>query len=194
MKRRKFLTAFGGLTVGSSAVVSSGAFSTVDAARILTIETADDNDSLLKLEQLGDPASLDGGRSGENGFPEVVSFSFPGVTRRLEDPETGLNVDSVYEFDQDSGEADDPNPVQGLLRITNQGTQAVSVYSRHSTDSELGIELYDVTDPSRTALRDDPAALGVGSSVDVGFRIRTFDAELGEFDETLAIVADPLDN
>jgi len=45
----------------------------------------------------------------------------------------------------------------------------------------LAIELHDAID--RTALRDDPPELNVRESVDVGFRLRTFD-------ETLHIVTE----
>lgn len=70
----------------------------------------------------------------------------------------------------------------------------MEVYSKHETDSELEIELYDETDPDETALRDEPAELNVGESVDVGFRIRTFGADVDTFDETLTIVADQPDD
>jgi len=58
------------------------------------------------------------------------------------------------------------------------------------TDSELEIELYDVSDDDETALRDDPPELGVGDAVEVGYRVRTFDVEVGTFDETLTIIAE----
>jgi len=45
----------------------------------------------------------------------------------------------------------------------------------------LAIELHDAT--GRTAPQDDPPELSVRESVDVGFRLRTFD-------ETLTIVAE----
>jgi hypothetical protein len=185
MKRRTFLVGFGGLTAATSFTLGTDSFTSVSAYRRLTVETTNDNYALLALKQLGD-----GKRSVEDGTPELVGFSCPGLEERRADPELGLGTDSVYEFDQDANEANRSDPTEGLLRIINQGTQPVSVYSRHDTSSEIDIELYDVSDPDRTALRDDPPRLSVGDSLDVGFRIRTFGADVGEFDETLSIVAE----
>lgn len=184
MKRRNLLTALGALT-GVGGVVGTGAFTSVSAERQLAVKTEGDNNALLRLKQLGS-----GERSEEDGSPEKVEFSFPGDEELWDDPSLGLGTDSVYEFDRDAEESDGGSPTEGLLRIENQGTQPVDVYSEHQTDSELEIELYDVTDPDETALRDDPVTLDVGEYVDVGFRIRTFDADIGRFNETLTIVGE----
>lgn len=190
MKRRKFIWGTGAAATSGASLLGSGAFSSVEAERRVKVEVADDNEAFLALKQLGDGKYSIGGRSIEDGTPEVVQFSFPGVGERLNDPELGLGKESIYEFDRDSGESQNTSPIEGLLRITNQGTQTVEVHSEHETDSDLGIELYDVTDSDSTALRDEPAVLNVGEKVDVGFRIRTFGVELDTYDETLTIVAD----
>lgn len=185
MKRRRFIVGLGGLAASSSLVLGSSAFTSVSAERRLEVQTAGDNDALLALKQLGD-----GKRSIEDDSPEKVEFSLPGLEERLDDPDLGLGVDSVYEFDRDTDESGKQNPTEGLLRISNRGTQSVEVYSEHETDSELEIELYDVTDDNETALRNDPPKLGVGDDVEVGFRVRTFGVEADTFDETLTIVAE----
>jgi hypothetical protein len=154
----------------------------------LEVEVADDNEALLTLYELGEGAEANGGRSLKGG--NTVFFSFPGVGRKMDDPDLGLGSDSVYEFDQDGGEADETEPESGLLRIENMGTQSVAVYSEFPTDSEIDVSLYDVTSSDKTALRNDPTMLDVGESVDVGFRIRTSGADTGEFEETMTIVAD----
>lgn len=179
MNRRAFILGLGALAGGGSLAASSGAVSSVSADRRLTVETADDNVALLALEERGS-----GTRSVDDG--SVVAFSFPGLRERLSNPDLGLGSDSVYEFDRDAS----AGGTDGLLRIENRGTQSVEVYSEHQTSSDLAIELYDVTDPNDTALRDDPPELGVGEFVDVGVRIRTFGASIGTFDETLTIVAE----
>ncbi|WP_137284858.1 hypothetical protein [Halorussus salinisoli] len=187
MKRRRFIVGLGGLAAGAGVTLGTGAFTSTSANRRLEVQTADDNEALLALTQLGD-----GKRSIEDDTPEKVEFSLPGLEERLDDPDLGLGTDSVYEFDRDADESEQSEPVEGLLRIENRGTQPVEVYSEHETDSELEVELYDVDDPDETALRDDPATLGVGDSVDVGFRVRTFGASVDTFDETLTIVAEAL--
>lgn len=189
MKRRTLLVGVGGLATACSTIVSSGAFTRVSAGRRISVDTSDDNDAFLALSQRGDSGYHAGGRSTETGTPEKVQFSFPGFGERLTDG-LGLGVDSVYEFDRDSAESADSDPVEGLLRIKNQGTQSVEVYSKHQTDSEIEIELYDVIDSKKQAFRDNPTLLDVGEYVDVGFRIRTFGAEVDVFNETLTIIAE----
>ncbi|WP_436903003.1 hypothetical protein [Halovenus halobia] len=186
MKRRTLIAGVGSVLASGTLALSSGAFSSVRADRRVTVSAAEDDDALLNLNSLGDGRGLGGnGRSIENSDGQV-EFFFPGIGLQNDDDSLGLGTDSVYEFDRDSAAGAE----EGLLRITNQGTQELGVWSLHETESEIGIELYDVTDPQRTALRDRPASLGVGERLDVGFRIRTFDAEISSFDETLTIVAE----
>ena len=191
MKRRTLLAGVGSLAAASSTILGSGAFTTVSADRTVNVEVADDNQSLLALHERGESRYVEGGRSNKGG--DTVSFSFPGVGRRIDNPSLGLGVDSVYEFTQDSGEAGNQNPEQGLARIQNQGTQPVEVHSVHKTDSPLEIELFDVTDSDWTALRDDPVELTVGAEVYIGVRLRTHGGSTGDFDETLTIIADQPD-
>lgn len=189
MKRRGFLIGLGGLTGAGSMILGSGAFTEVTAERTLEVTVVGDGEAYLTLSQLGDGNSeVPSGRSIEDGSPETVVFSFPGIGEQDSEPDLGLGPDSIYEFDRDAGESDQSEPVEGLLRIENNGNQPVLVYSQFNTNSELEVELYDVSDSDRTALRDEPAELGVGEYVDVGFRIRTFDADTGTFDETLEII------
>lgn len=191
MKRRALLTGIASTAV-TSMLVGSGAFTSVAADRRVNVEIADDNQALLAFSERGEGLYPEGGRSNEGG--DTVSFAFPGVGQQIEEPELGLGADSVYEFTQDGGEADNDSSEKGLARIENRGTQIVEVYSIHRTDSEIDIELFDVDDPEKVTLREDPAELSVGDYVDIGFRIRTHDAEIGDFDETLTIVANRPDN
>lgn len=188
MQRRNLLFTLCGIA-GAGGILGTGAFTSVSGRRSVRVSVADDNDAYLGLSQLGA-----GERSGEDGTPGRVQFSFPGDQELSSNPNLGLGPDSVYEFDRDAGAKGGGSSTEGLLRIANQGTQSVEVYSEHETDSDLEVELYDVTDADRTALRDDPVVLDVGEEIDVGFRIRTFDSSLGTFDETLTIVADATDD
>lgn len=181
MKRRTVLGALGVLGSSSLFTIGSGAFSFLRAERELTINVEHDNDAYLGLRQLGK-----GTRAIEDGTPEQVEFRFPGLQEAIDDPDLGLGKNSVYEFEFDAEEDD----ARGLLRITNQGTNDVSVHSEHETTSELDIEIFDVDDTDKTALRDDPVELSPGDSVDVGFRIETFDVEPDTYEETLTIVAE----
>jgi hypothetical protein len=176
MNRRDVIIGLG-ITGVAGSFVGTGAFTATTANRELSVEVTGDDSASLRLRELGD-----GGRSAKNG-PEV-EFSFP-----VGGSDTGLGSDSVYEFDRDASETGQNSLTLGLLRIENHGTQPVKVYSTHSTDSSLEVELYDVTDPDRLALSDDPPVLNVGESVDVGFRIRTYGTAIGTYRETIEIVA-----
>lgn len=181
MRRRNVLTAIATVTSGVT-ILSTGAFSGASATRNVSIALADDNDAFLKLTELGE-----GGRSYEDG--NEVKLSFPSMSERAADPDLGIGPSSIYEFDQDADEAGTSNPEKGLLRIENQGTQPIKVYSNGVSNPDINVELYDVTDVNRTALRDSPVVLTVGQSVDIGVRIQTYDTALGNFEETLKIIA-----
>ncbi|MDZ7731294.1 MAG: hypothetical protein U5K37_10800 [Natrialbaceae archaeon] len=182
------------MLAGGATAVHSGAVSYVRADRDLEVVVEHDNDAYLGLRQLGA-----GGRSAEDGTPEQVRFAFPGVFETsLGD---GLGTDSVYEFTTDAnGPASLPGgggPVEGLLQITNQGTELVEVSDAQPPTTGPKIELFDVTDPARSALRDDPVLLPVGDDFRVGFRIDTHGIAAGggtglggAYEETISIIAE----
>lgn len=187
MNRRKYLSLLGA-GVASTLAIGSGAFTSVSAQRGLTVQVAPDAQALLRLKELGAGDGPFGvGRSADNAA-DRVEFSFPGPGQ---DEEVGLGTDSVYEFDKDSKEPEEEDPESGLLQIQNQGTQPVEVFSRQQTESNLVIELYDVKDSDKKALRESPLVLDIGEFVNVGFRIRTFEAVPREddYDVTLTIIA-----
>lgn len=177
--------------MASSLAVGSGAFTSVSAQRSVAVEVAQDDQALLGLQDLGaGNGAFGAGRSDENADSKIA-FQFPGAGQ---DEELGLGVDSVYEFDKDSAEPGFEDPEHGLFQIMNQGTQPVEVFSRHQTDSNLEIELYDVADSDKEALRDSLPVLDEGDSINVGFRIRTFGVVPGEFNETLTLIAEVPEN
>lgn len=178
MNRRRFIVGVVGGSVASSTVLATGAFSSAETDRGVAVEVAHDRDAYLGLNELGNGkrSIIDDGK---------IVLRFPGFQEAIDDPALGLGKDSVYEFVSD---ADDDTP--GLVRITNQGSNVVSVYAEHDSSSDLEIEMFDVTDPDRTALRIEPVELAPGEYVDVGFRIETFDAQSRTYDETLTIVAE----
>ena len=187
MNRRTLLVGAGSLTMSGALVNGTGAFTSTSVDRTVTARVASDDQALVALRQRGA-----GGRSVGTGTPERVVFSFPGLLEATDSPELGLGTNSVYEFSRDSGQTigGQTEPVKGLLAIENRGAQPVSVFTRDATDSAVTIELYDVDDPHRTALREEPAQLATGEAVNTGVRIRTGDAEIKEFQETLVIVAE----
>lgn len=186
MNRRTLLVGAGSLAMSGTLVTGTGAFTSTSANRTVTTQVADDDQALVALRQRGA-----GRRSLGVGTPERVVFDFPGSLEAADTEDLGIGSNSVYEFNHDSGKTivGQTDPVEGLLAIENQGPHPISVSARDATDSAVTIELYDVDDPDRTALRDNPARLATGESVNTGVRIQTGDAEIREFQETIVIVA-----
>jgi hypothetical protein len=177
MKRRRLLTVFGSLFAAGSLTLGSGAFTTVSAKRNITVDVSDDEDAFLSLtpilqtgidgEQTGRAFTLADGR---------VMFSIPGTGFGESDVANGVAPDSIYEF-------------HDLLRVENQGTQAVSVHSAYDGDALNDLALVH----EGGLFRDAPPTLEIGESVAAGLYIDTHSSSLGEFDETLTIIADPPD-
>lgn len=100
--RRSILAGLGTILGGSGALVGSGAFSSVDAERRVTVETAGDADALLAIEpgSDGEPYLVDAGTDG----PLAIDLTAG----------EGFNRNGITAIDQ-------------LLTVTNNGTNAVSV-------------------------------------------------------------------
>lgn len=107
MKRRTVLSGLGGLAASGAAIIGSGAFTSVDAERSVSVAVADDSEALVKLTA---PNSLENGEYAtgpEEGDTEMLSLHFD------EDaavPGAGVNDDAVTRF-------------EAVFRIANQGTQ-----------------------------------------------------------------------
>lgn len=176
MNRRKFITRVGAVTAGGSAIVGSGAFTSVQADRQVSVDVADDDRAFLRLEPLVDEG-IDGEptrRSYSNG--RTVAFDIPGDEAGENQQAEGIGTDSIYEF-------------HDLLEIVNQGTQPVSLHSTYDGDSFADLAL--VRDGG--ILRDDPPTLDTGSGITVGLYIDSHGTSIGTFDETLTIVAEAVD-
>lgn len=172
MNRRSFVAGLGAVVGGSSALVGTGAFTSVSAERSVSMEFANDNTAFLRMKQL----QGSNGRSLSNG--ETVGFSIPG-SKPFADSESdaeGVGIDSEYEFED-------------LVKIQNQGTQPVELYSTYDGDKLADLAL--VKDGA--VLRDDRPTLGTGDSINVGLYIDTHGTSTGGFVETLTIVADQPD-
>ena len=100
MERRKFIIGAGALASGSAAAVGTGAFSSVDADRSITIEQADEANAFVGLDPLDNEYVDYGG----NNDTLVVN---------IDDNEHGEGVNTEANFVFDS-----------LFKITNQSSQS----------------------------------------------------------------------
>lgn len=102
MKRRSVLIGLGAIAVGGGAAVSTGAFSSVEADRTVSITTAGDASALLGLSTLNTSiATIDQGTIG-------LDFATIGSS-------TGINYNAVTEWID-------------VFRITNNGDDNVNVH------------------------------------------------------------------
>ena len=145
-------------------VTASGAFTTVSAERTASVNVAGDANALLAL----DPTS------GPNG-------------------QTYADVSNgQLELDLANGSAAGVNPnakttVTSVFRITNQGTQKVSVKISDSGDNSDAVTFYNSTDAKRTdgGLESSEAALAPGESIVVSIEIDTTTAGVSANDNLI---------
>ena len=182
MKRRKFILGFGATAASGAALLGSGAFSSVEADRNIAVETAKDSDAFLELDPKGEAERSSAG--------DQVEFEFPSLAEQVEDdvnpqnPE-GLGADSVYRFESDVEGSD------GLLRVTNSGTQPVDVFAEQQTTGDVPeVNIFDVDSKNLLTPENPFEDLGVGEELSVGFQIDTFGVDTGDYDIVLTIVAD----
>jgi hypothetical protein len=120
IERRKFLIGAGDTAIGASALVGSGAFTSVDANRSLNVTTEDDANALLELEAMDTP----------NGNTYV------------DDSNGAISID--ISDDQADGVNDDAlTVVRDLFRVTNNGSQSVYVWAEGLPE---GIRMFHAAD------------------------------------------------
>lgn len=172
MNRRQFIAGVGGLTAGGSAVVGSGAFSTVNADRNVSVNVATDQQAYLVLDGISNNFVEDDDLVGFD-FDDEVAPSDGGT---FDDTGNGVGANSVYEFTE-------------LLQIQNQGTDPVVVFGRYTGDELLSLEL--ITGGRQSPLtRSNPSEVldAPGDFINVGLRMEIGDISPQELETDLSIV------
>lgn len=198
MERRRFLIGTGALASGSAGAIGTGAFSSVEADRAVSVAVTNDADAYLGLSP-NDTLNADRYVDSDGGTIEV-SIGASGSSG------TGVNQDAVTEFDR-------------LFAVTNQGTQAIAFYIRYDpadaqsgfmpgpdesdrldpSDPELGLDFYRadtgvaLNHPTGRESIDRSVLFDPGESIDVGIRVdtRDFDADTESplFDGSVTVTA-----
>lgn len=136
MQRRKFLTSVGALTAGSAAAMGTGAFTSVDAQRSVSVSVAGDAGAYLGMSAVN---ATNGAYADESG----------------DDGRLTINFDSISENSQDNtvstgGSGVNPNSktvAEDVFRVTNQGTQAVEVDLADGDNGNTAINTSNPTSP-----------------------------------------------
>lgn len=162
MERRKFLLGVGSASVGGSALVGSGAFTSVEATRTVQVDVVEDSDALLGLDSCPDSPNATYAGIDSNGRL-VVEIG------ETDDGGEGVNLDAVTTFDD-------------VFQVCNNGTQDVCLWVNRSDDwpaSEDGTPRVDFYTPAGDSILDSENAheLGVGECTCVGIRTDTDDLD-----------------
>ncbi|AGB30263.1 Protein of unknown function (DUF1102) [Natrinema pellirubrum DSM 15624] len=136
MNRRNVLVGLGTIVAGGGAALGTGAFSSVEAERTVSVETADDSSAFLALSSARSDAAF-------------VNES---------DGTVQINLDGTSSADGDGVNQNAKTTLDELVQVTNQGTQTVNTltfeFSVDDTDisqsasdvkSTLGIVSGDAT-------------------------------------------------
>ncbi len=134
MNRRNVLIGLGGVVAGGGALLGTGAFTTVEAERTVSVETAGDADAFLALT----PARGDGAFVDDSG--DTIEINLDG-TDSENDNADGLNQNAVTRF-------------ENLVDVQNNGTQDVGTL-------ELEIE---VTGSNDDGAHEDAFKITVGDT------------------------------
>jgi len=160
MERRKFLAGVGSLAAGSAAAMGTGAFTSVQAERDITVDVVGDSSALLGIQP----------------HPSSPNSQYASTT----DGEVSLDFTST-DAASDTGLNDKAKVnIEDVLQITNNGTEGVYVTVKLedadgktgrdvATLSEFGISGDDDVDFARTAGSYDGDKLPTGESAGMGF-------------------------
>lgn len=206
MQRRKMLAALGSAAVGGATAVSTGAFTSVEANRDISVEVAGDSSALLAFQKA--TTGEDGGGSVTPNAGDYVTLPSNGQLALdftgSDEGATGLNQNASTKF-------------SNLFDIVNQGTQTVEVYV--DPDQPGSISFFaegpdsndgpNTDDPGNSAFPDpdndgdqdqgagfsasNPVILGVGSRLEnVSCRVNTPE-DLSDDPIEMTIVAEETD-
>jgi hypothetical protein len=108
MKRRNFLIGAGGIAIGGSALLGSGAFSRVESERAVSVQVANDANAYLGIKGLDTPNSNNYFSYDEQGHAQLD------IADQAEGGGEGINSNSQTWFD-------------GLFELCNQGKAPVTL-------------------------------------------------------------------
>ncbi|MES3160231.1 MAG: DUF1102 domain-containing protein [Halorubrum sp.] len=165
MERRKFIIGAGALATGSAAAIGSGAFTSVQADRDISIEVADDDDAFLALQVNDGPNSAYAEETGG-----TIEFNFDGDANT--EGGSGISDEAFWNFED-------------VFAIQNQGTQSVGVQLEFlDEDGDQFMPgnpaLASVSGPVERAAEGGWYTLNEGDDVDVGFFFNLQKDELGD--------------
>ena len=140
MQRRKFILAAGSTAIGASAVIGSGAFTSVEADRDINVDVVGDDSAFLQIE----PANTSNGDAYAEQTGDTVELNFDGAANTPQGNATGINERAFTRFED-------------VITVSNQGTQDVAI----------GVDFLDSdgSPAGEGGSQQSQAAVGVGGPV-----------------------------
>jgi hypothetical protein len=114
-------------------VAATGAFTTVQAERTATVNTAGDANALLKIDDIEDSSFAE-----EDGDEVAINFNGPDNDGDGTPEATGINLDSQTLDDE-------------VIKITNNGNNEVTITASASTDNDATVKFYVAADELATS-------------------------------------------
>lgn len=175
MKRREYLIGITGVVSSSGVALGTGAFTSSEVKRTVTVEVEDDDDAYLSLDPSSD-LTRSTVSSGE------LEFYIPGLKTRsdLSDVEgEGISPNSTYTFNR-------------LVDIRNMGTDTITVFS-NSPSLDSGFERLTLIESDSQELLTDlesSRTLNPGESFSAGLFIETGTSSTTDYQLSLEIRAE----
>jgi hypothetical protein len=160
VSRRSVLVGLGGLVAGGGALIGTGAFTTVEAERTVSVETAGDADAFLGL------APVD--RADNRGSETNSTAAGSGENEYVSDPGDGtieIDLDGVDNDDADGLNQNAITTFRNLVQVTNNGTQTVT--SVNLNMSEIPSEVNSASDTFDFTVDKDDTSDSVENNTDI---------------------------
>lgn len=175
MNRRKFLVGLGAVSVATTGVVGSGALSSTESRRDLTVTVRNDTEAYLGFIPYDKNFAYGMGR-------DHIEFKFDDEFRdELDDDDQGdgVGTDSVYEF-------------TNLFGVENQGTKPIRIFGNYDDDVLDDVQLLEFApNPSDDPLTTDSRSTEIepGNRLKLSMLLDTADVPTGTHTTTMSIVA-----
>lgn len=177
MKRRTAILGLGGLVASGGLAAGTGAFTSVEADRNMSVEVVDDTDAYLSPE----PLNEDGEPATSGPQPNAQEQPYARV-----DEDTG-RLTLIF----DSLNPDAETIVRKVFQVSNEGTQEVGVFFGKEGEETSAVEFYD-QDGNRLDVDENNAVrVGTGERIKVDIEFNTHGISSGtDVLDTLILKAD----
>jgi len=166
MKRRQLILGLGASATAGGLAVGSGAFSSVEAERNMSVEINDDTEAYLTAQ----PLDEDGNTVLEGPEPNAQDTPYAVI-----DEDTGR---LVLTFESLNADAD--TLVTEVFQVANEGTQEIGVFFDKEGDNTGAVEFYDQDDNRLDVDESDAVRIDIGDSLNIDVEFDTHGVDPGD--------------